>query len=682
MKNNLEKLASPLFFLGLLILGLITYKDYGVSFDEPAQRLIGVTNLNHIAHKFNLTSIINNESLAQFPKKLDQITDRDYGVIFELPAAYMEHIFDLKQERDIYHARHLLTFLFFLAGVFAVYRMAQRRFNDWRIGLLAATFLILSPRIFADAFYNDKDLVFLSVFAIAMNTSISFLLKPSLKTALINGIACAIAIDARIMAVIIPVLASSLMGIGILKSETTARNGFFYLIIFLLSCIGFTILFWPFLWDSPINNFLQAFENMARFRHNPYLIFMGESVRASNLPWYYIPFWIGITTPIIYLILFLIGAIETIKSLFKNHYKIWSTKNELQDLIFLTLFLGPIFAAIFLNSILYNGWRHLYFVYPAFIVIAIHGLIYAWRLAKKISIARPLLLGIISFSCIHTAYWMFQHHPLQNLYFNQFSGDWNRKFEVDYWGLANKQALEKILINNPSATVVAWPGYAYQWPGGWQLPFTQNLKILDANDQSRIRIPETKNESIYIITSHQGNDGFNTDSYQHNYRYTLIDEVLIDSKPIYSIFKKVENPQLPKLNSNQVLKFAKNQLGIHYLRHDWQYPEEWGTWTASQSAKIFLPLAANKPDTVKFKFRALVSDKLAYQNIEVWVNGQFVKSHNAYQARDNELVITVPKADSNLEVELRLPNATKPKDLGINKDERLLAIGLESIELK
>jgi hypothetical protein len=42
----------------------------------------------------------------------------------------------------------------------------------------------------------------------------------------------------------------------------------------------------------------------------------------------------------------------------------------------------------------------------------------------------------------------------------------------------------------------------------------------------------------------------------------------------------------------------------------------------------------------------------------------------------------VPKADTNLEVELRLPNATKPKDLGINKDERLLAIGLESIELK
>jgi hypothetical protein len=682
MTNTLGRLISTLFFLGLLILGLLTYKDYGVSFDEPAQRLIGITNLNHIAHKFDLTSIINNESLAQFPKKLDQITDRDYGVIFELPAAYMEHVFDLKQERDIYHARHLLTFLFFLAGVFAVYRMAQRRFNDWRIGLLAATFLILSPRIFADAFYNDKDLVFLSVFAIAMNASISFLLKPSLKTAVISGVACAIAIDARIMAVIIPALTVSLMGIEMLKAEINARKGFFYLLIFILSCIGFTILFWPFLWDSPISNFLQAFQNMARFRHNPYLIFMGESVRASNLPWYYTPLWIGITTPIIYLILFSLGAIEIIKSVFKNHIKIWSTKNELQDLMFLTLFLGPIFAAIFFNSILYNGWRHLYFIYPAFILIAVQGLIFLWGLLNKISILRPILLGVVLFSCIHTAYWMFQHHPLQNLYFNLLSGDWNRKFEVDYWGLANKQAIEKILNNNTNATVIAWPGHAYQWPGGWQLPFTQNLRMLDANDKSRINIPETKNESIYIITSYQGNDGFNTDSYKANYRYTLIDEILIDGKPILSIFKKVDNPQLPKLSANQTLKFTKYQMGINYLQNGWYAPEEWGAWTSSQSAKISLPLTINKPDTVKFKFRALVSDKLAYQNIEIWVNGQFIKSQNTNQARDNELVIAVPKAESKLEVEFRLPNATKPSDLGINKDERLLAIGLESIELK
>lgn len=682
MTNNLKKLISPLFFLGILTLGLLTYKDYGVSFDEPAQRLIGITNLNHIAQKFDLNSIINNESLAKFPKRLDQITDRDYGVIFELPAAFMEHALDLKQERDIYHARHLLTFFFFLAGVFAVYRMAERRFNDWRIGLLAATFLILSPRIFADAFYNDKDLVFLSVFAIAMNTSISFLLKPSLKTALINGIACAIAIDARIMAVIIPVLTISIMGIKVLKAEVSVRKGFICLAIFFTVCIGCTILFWPFLWDTPIDNFLQAFKNMARFRHNPYLIFMGESVRASNLPWYYIPLWICITTPIIYLPLFILGVMVTMRSFLKKYRQIWSTEDELQDLIFLSLFLGPVLAATVLHSILYNGWRHLYFIYPAFILLTIRGLMSSWDILEKKNLARALLAMLVSFSCIHTSYWMIKNHPLQNIYFNQFSGEWNKRFEVDYWGLANKQALEKIFKNNPSDSVIAWPGHGYQWPGGWQLPFTQNLKILGPKDQSRISVPETKNESIYIITSYQGNDGFNTASYQSNYRYTLIDEVVIDGKPVMSIFKKIENPELPKLSAGEILKFTKNQMGLHYLQSGWQDPEEWGAWTLDRNAKISLPLSANKPNMAKFKFRALVNDRLTYQTIEVWVNGQFIKSQNANQARDNELLIEVPQTNANLEVEFRLPNAAKPKDLGINNDERLIAIGLETIEFK
>ena len=218
-QTNLGHIVVALFFLSLLTLGILIHQDYGISFDEPAQRLIGATNLNHIAQIFNISSILNNEVLAQFPKNLSQITDRDYGVIYEVPAAFMEHVFNLKQEREIYLARHFLTFLFFISGVYAVYHMAERRFNDWRIGLLAATFLILSPRIFADAFYNSKDLVFLSVFAIAMNTTIAFVIRPSWKTALFHALPCAIAIDTRLMASLIPLVTIGIIFIKAIKQE-------------------------------------------------------------------------------------------------------------------------------------------------------------------------------------------------------------------------------------------------------------------------------------------------------------------------------------------------------------------------------------------------------------------------------------------------------------------------------
>ena len=43
---------------------------------------------------------------------------------------------------------------------------------------------------------------------------------------------------------------------------------------------------------------------------------------------------------------------------------LWRGKKELQDLIFFLTFSIPIFITIILYSTLYDGWRHLYFIYP------------------------------------------------------------------------------------------------------------------------------------------------------------------------------------------------------------------------------------------------------------------------------------------------------------------------------
>lgn len=682
MTNHLKKLISPLFFLGFLTLGLLTYKDYGVSFDEPAQRLIGVTNLNHIAHKFNLSSIIKNESLAQFPKRLDQITDRDYGVIFELPAAFMEHALDLKQERDIYHARHLLTFLFFLAGVFAVYRMAQRRFNDWRIGLLAATFLILSPRIFADAFYNDKDLVFLSVFAIAMNTSIAFLVKPSWKTAIVNGLACAIAIDARLMAVIIPALTVGVFGLKIIKINEGLKKPIMQILVFLTTTTAFTIIFWPFLWDAPLDNFIQAFKNMAKFRWAPNFLFRGEMVNAASLPWYYLPIWIGVTTPIVYLGLFLAGGLTTFFSLIKNHFRLWSNDDELQDLIFLALFIGPIAAVIILHSILYNGWRHLYFVYPAFILICTKGLVSLWGITKFRALVRSFLIAVVSTGCLHTGYWMIKYHPLQNIFFNRFAGNWNERFEVDYWGLSNKPALDKILITSKEGGLKIWPGRGYQWPGGWQLPYIQNLKIYTPEDQNRIETSESYKDADYIIASKQGRREHNTDAFKSKYQYELIDEVVVDDTPVLSIFKHNKGAQPPLMSPGDNVSFSQYSQGLEYLSSGWQNPEDWGSWSSTTRSQLNFPLSKIRPRLIEIRARALINKILPQQFVEIWINGKFSRSVNITQSFGNNIVIEIPQNAKNLHLELRMPNAARPIDLGINNDERLLAIGLESIEFK
>jgi len=139
MNKHVKYISIGLFFSSLLLLGLSRYRDFGISFDEPFQRLTGAVTVNYLAEKFHTPAFMT--WWQQDVPGLAEYGDRDYGVAFEAPAFALEQICRLKDSRDIYMFRHLLTFLVYVGGVFAVYRLAQRRFLDWRIGLLSALFL-------------------------------------------------------------------------------------------------------------------------------------------------------------------------------------------------------------------------------------------------------------------------------------------------------------------------------------------------------------------------------------------------------------------------------------------------------------------------------------------------------------------------------------------------------------
>ncbi|GAJ22942.1 unnamed protein product, partial [marine sediment metagenome] len=49
---------------------------------------------------------------------------------------------------------------------------------------------------------------------------------------------------------------------------------------------------------------------------------------------------------------------------------------------------------------------------------------------------------------------MIKNHPHQNVYFNFFAGkNIKERFELDYWGLSYKQALEYVLENDSSEII-------------------------------------------------------------------------------------------------------------------------------------------------------------------------------------------------------------------------------------
>ena len=140
-QHRAGRIIVGLFFSALVLLGLALHRDYGISWDEPDSRTLGIVNAMYLGKLFSIQAIENSEEFSQYRKfPLETYKDRDYGVVFELPAVLFERILKLRDEQQNYFFRHLLTYLVCVSGMYALYCLARRRFDDWRVGLLAVSF--------------------------------------------------------------------------------------------------------------------------------------------------------------------------------------------------------------------------------------------------------------------------------------------------------------------------------------------------------------------------------------------------------------------------------------------------------------------------------------------------------------------------------------------------------------
>ena len=109
-------------------------------------------------------------------------------------------------------------------------------------------FFFLSPRIFANSFYNNKDLIFLSVSCIFFYYGIKFLDKPSFSKAFIFGIFSALAFDTRIMAIVYIFAFYTIFFLNFLDDEKIRINKLKNFLIIITTSILFIYLLWPYLW--------------------------------------------------------------------------------------------------------------------------------------------------------------------------------------------------------------------------------------------------------------------------------------------------------------------------------------------------------------------------------------------------------------------------------------------------
>jgi hypothetical protein len=677
--TNIRIICIFLLFAFLLAIGLATYKDYGISWDERVERLDGAANLLYLERRLGI-SVPGLDSMLikqdyQAPLDLPSYKDRYYPVGFNLLVEGAIRAININDEQSAYFFRHLITFLIALVGIFAIYRLVERRFHSWQLGLLALTLFIASPRFYAESFYNSKDIVLLALFAVAMNTTIIYLKKTSSKTAILHAIATGLAMNIRLMAAVLVLMTALMLFMQVFnrRCEILTAIKTFALYLFILFCI--LTIAWPFLWESPFTRLIDAFKFMAHYRFSQDVLYLGSVINSTKLPWHYLPVWILITTPILYSIFWIVGVIATVRNIAEARISLWADDNEMQDLFFLLIFVGPILGFIIFRPVIYDGWRHLYFIYPAFLMLVIRGFTFIQEYCSSSKLGKlPSILMLISI--LSTASWMVSVHPFQNLYFNTMIGsNWRTKFDLDYWGLSNRRALETILKKDQREKILITDG-AYNF-----LPIS--LSIINPKDAERIKFTNNANEADYLITNFRLNL---TDYSQEPSSWEKFNEIYVGDELVSATYRSKRLLYASDIGLDKSITFSKNGFGQFFLKHsDWANPEDWGAWAIMSKANITFPMSTELSKDAKvlvLTLRALVNKQHPFQKIIISLNGEIQKEVVLSQFEDNliRLPITTILKSKNQGKDLRLTidslDPIRPKDIGIGDDDRLLSIGI------
>lgn len=150
---------------------------------------------------------------------------------------------------------------------------------------------------------------------------------------------------------------------------------------------------------------------------------------------------------------------------------------------------------------MYDGWRHLYFIYVPFILIAVVGLFHLsertkrqFQNGKKIFL-QELRIGVIG-SIVFTLFHLIVYHPYQQIYFNPLVGDSIiRRFEMDYWGASFQMGIQKLI----------------------ELEGEKNIKVKFSNEPGKYNLAFIPKKYKHNILSEK--DILKADYYITNYRF-------------------------------------------------------------------------------------------------------------------------------------------------------------------
>jgi len=385
-----------------------------------------------------------------------------YGQSVDNFTALINRVFNIENE---FLTRHFTgTFFFWLLLLFAGLIAFQLTGSFW-VSALTVISLLAMPRLFGQAFGNLKDIPFATGYLTAVYMIVKFVIElpsPKWKTVILLGLAIAFTNSVRIGGLIlfghlaVAIIAAFILKPFLPKYIFSTKSCLVRLLGqgLAILLIGYFagLLLWPFALQNIFQNPLESLQVMEHYKVSIRQIFEGEWLWSTQLPWYYLPKWLSISTPE-----YIIFGLAVFLALFFIKLNKQGSEQLFTGLFLLFTLFFPIVYVVAIKANLYSGVRQMLFVLPLLAIFSAAGIWFLLNMISSKAIKSSLVIFYF-FLMILPIKHQTATFPADYIYFNAISGGnikaWSN-YEYDYYFHGIKKSSEYVidLVGNDEITL-------------------------------------------------------------------------------------------------------------------------------------------------------------------------------------------------------------------------------------
>lgn len=444
-----------------LIAGLLSFRSYGLSWDEPL--FYDYADSIKLAYTPQAFSPSFDFEQVYGPSATDH---KYYGPAYLLVARPIQQVVMVALNADRASAWHLVNFLTFQLGLLFFFLLLRRWCDPWPAAA-ASAFFAWQPILWGHAFINPKDIPFMVFFVIAVE--LGFRMVDSFAGSgkrqrwglvALAGVMLGATVAVRVI--------GPLAGVVVFVYFLLQKNWRSFPAFLLYGLVAILVMFvgWPFLWADPLNRTIEVLRHMSYNPTELAVLFLGQLYRAPTLPRRYFPQMLAITLSEPTWILFALGlGLAAYKTFFKREKRFTAAlphspdasgmargRQDAAALVVIGWFLFMLVYVLVEKPPMYDGFRHFLFSIPP--VFAAAGLVFQF-LYERIKL-RLLWAGAVLLLLLPGVLGIFQLHPYEYAYYNTLVGGTGgayRSYETDYWLTCYKESLEWLRANRPGSTI-------------------------------------------------------------------------------------------------------------------------------------------------------------------------------------------------------------------------------------